>query len=312
MRKKLTKDYFIKRSIEIHGTLYDYSKVEYINNRTKVIIIDPDYGEFEQTPSNHMKGHGSKERQRINSIKDKNYQLNNFIKQANIIHNNLYDYSKSIYVNCNTKLIIIDPDYGEFEQSPYSHINLKRGHIKRKTLSDKVCKQRKNKLIQESENLYGKIHDFTNFIFSGNHIDSIFCDIEYGFYTAKPRNHLRYNSIHPQRKIDNRVVNKIENDHIIPLSIICSAKERSKSYTKNRPLYKLLNSKINLKEVPTTNNRIKNDYIFYQNKKISARTVRNNYDIISELLLTILKISKKDINEIILEDKNYLNKIVSK
>lgn len=38
---KLTKEQFIKRVREIHGNKYDYSKVEYINNHTKVCIICP-------------------------------------------------------------------------------------------------------------------------------------------------------------------------------------------------------------------------------------------------------------------------------
>ena len=55
---RLDKNIFIERSIKIHGNKYDYSKVEYKNHRTKVIIVCPIHGEFEQTPKNHMKGQG--------------------------------------------------------------------------------------------------------------------------------------------------------------------------------------------------------------------------------------------------------------
>ena len=37
---------------------YDYSKVNYVNNRTDVIIICPIHGEFLQTPSDHFQGCG--------------------------------------------------------------------------------------------------------------------------------------------------------------------------------------------------------------------------------------------------------------
>lgn len=43
---------------KIHGDKYDYSKVEYINARTKVCIVCPIHGEFWQTPSNHLQGQG--------------------------------------------------------------------------------------------------------------------------------------------------------------------------------------------------------------------------------------------------------------
>ena len=56
--RKLTTDEFIKKAREVHGDKYDYSKVEYINKRTKVCIICPIHGEFYQLAGDHMRGHG--------------------------------------------------------------------------------------------------------------------------------------------------------------------------------------------------------------------------------------------------------------
>lgn len=58
--KKLTTEEFIKRAKEVHGDKYDYSKVEYKNNKTPVTIICPIHGEFQQRPSNHLNGNGCK------------------------------------------------------------------------------------------------------------------------------------------------------------------------------------------------------------------------------------------------------------
>ena len=49
---------FISKSKELHGDLYDYSKVKYTTCCTKVIIICKKHGEFLQDPSNHMIGRG--------------------------------------------------------------------------------------------------------------------------------------------------------------------------------------------------------------------------------------------------------------
>ena len=38
--------------------MYDYSKTVYVNARTKVTIICPKHGEFEQLPSGHLNGVG--------------------------------------------------------------------------------------------------------------------------------------------------------------------------------------------------------------------------------------------------------------
>lgn len=51
---KLTKDEFINRSNKIHEYKYDYSLVDYKNNRTKVKIICPKHGTFEKTPNKHL------------------------------------------------------------------------------------------------------------------------------------------------------------------------------------------------------------------------------------------------------------------
>ena len=58
--KKLTTEEFIEKARKVHGDKYDYSKVEYKNNRTPICIICPEHGEFWQLPINHLKGCGCK------------------------------------------------------------------------------------------------------------------------------------------------------------------------------------------------------------------------------------------------------------
>lgn len=58
MTKKSTKEEFIKKAISIYGDVYDYSKVEYVNSKTKVCIICPEHGGFWQRPTDHLSGRG--------------------------------------------------------------------------------------------------------------------------------------------------------------------------------------------------------------------------------------------------------------
>ena len=51
---KKTNNQFIEDAILTHGNVYDYSKVEYINNRTKVKITCLKHGDFMQTPVSHI------------------------------------------------------------------------------------------------------------------------------------------------------------------------------------------------------------------------------------------------------------------
>jgi len=53
MVTRTTLEDFIKRSVEVHGNKYDYSKVVYKTTEEKVIIICPEHGEFLMRPRAH-------------------------------------------------------------------------------------------------------------------------------------------------------------------------------------------------------------------------------------------------------------------
>ena len=57
-KKPSNKTEFIQKSTKLFKCFYDYSKVKYINCRTKISIICPKHGEFFQIPESHLKGHG--------------------------------------------------------------------------------------------------------------------------------------------------------------------------------------------------------------------------------------------------------------
>lgn len=105
-----------------HGDRYDYSKVVYRGDKVKVKIVCPVHGEFEQSPSNHKQGFGC----RLCGIKTRDTLRSANIADAMIetfrmIHGDRYDYSKAIYAGTKTKMTIICPVHGEFEQTYESH-----------------------------------------------------------------------------------------------------------------------------------------------------------------------------------------------
>ena len=56
--KKSNTEEFIKKATIKHNGKYDYTKVNYINNYTKICIICPEHGEFYQKPNDHLRGIG--------------------------------------------------------------------------------------------------------------------------------------------------------------------------------------------------------------------------------------------------------------
>ena len=95
MPAKLTQEQFIEKAITKHNGLYDYSLVKYINATTKVQIICSIHGEFEQQPNDHLFGHGCKKCGIEDSKNKQRKTNNNFIEDANKIHNNKFFYCNS-------------------------------------------------------------------------------------------------------------------------------------------------------------------------------------------------------------------------
>ena len=122
MTRRLTLGEFIIRAKKSHGDKYDYSKVEYVNNNTKVEIICPEHGSFWQRANYHMRGKGCQKcgLKKLYALK---YSTDEFITKAKKIHGDKYDYSKTEYVSIRTKVEIICPEHGSFWQRASSHID---------------------------------------------------------------------------------------------------------------------------------------------------------------------------------------------
>ncbi len=150
---------FIQKAKQIHGNKYSYDLVDYIDSKTKVKIICPVHGEFEQTPANHLRCECYK--CSIQTIKHKlSKTTEQFIINAWCKHGDKYNYSLVEYINNHTKVKIICPVHGEFEQTPINHLNGQRcpkcyGTYLKNT----------NQFIKECNNnndIYKKVHYINN------------------------------------------------------------------------------------------------------------------------------------------------------
>lgn len=116
---------FIEKCKEVHGDRYDYSKVNYVNNRTKVEIICSIHGSFRQLPIVHLNRVGNCPK--CSHTTGNQISKEEFIKKCREIHGDRYDYSKVNYVNNKTKVEIICPIHGSFYQTPRAHLCKKHG-----------------------------------------------------------------------------------------------------------------------------------------------------------------------------------------
>lgn len=121
-RGRLNYTKFIEKLPNKHKEKYTYPEQIIDSSETLVRIVCPLHGEFRQRAVAHSQGLGCK-----SCAGNTTKTVEQFEKEANIVHENLYDYSKFIYKSSKDKGIIICSIHGEFEQTPDSHINGRAG-----------------------------------------------------------------------------------------------------------------------------------------------------------------------------------------
>jgi len=183
---------FIEKAKQVHGDRYDYSRVVYKRSDEKIKIICPEHGEFEQVPKSHLKGYcGCKECVKIQQSEEKRHTKEEFVKKAKEAHGDKYDYSKVEYVNTRTKVKIICPIHGEFEQSPDNHIQQKQGcpkcgHIKKGKSGRLTTKE----FIEKAKRIHGNRYDYSLVKYEKQKIKiTIICPI-HGEFEQVPNDHL--------------------------------------------------------------------------------------------------------------------------
>ena len=112
-----TTESFITKALEVWGSRWDYSKVDYTNSKTHVTIICPSHGEFLQIPGRHLqKGVGCP------GCHGQLVDTGSFRERAVEVWGNRWDYSLVEYTNTHTPVRINCPDHGLFQQSPLGHL----------------------------------------------------------------------------------------------------------------------------------------------------------------------------------------------
>jgi len=190
MHKRLTVDEFITNAKKIHGDRYDYSRVNYVNNKIPVTLICHKHGNFIMRPDSHV---GSKqgcsrcgiEQRSKNAIIPFLEILNRAIK----IHGNKYTYFPETYIDSQTKMKIkCNTCLFIFDQLPTNHVGkLKHG-----------CPRCANNLplttemfVEKARRIHGMAYDYSESIYVNCYVKAkIKCLICNKTFEQRPNDHL--------------------------------------------------------------------------------------------------------------------------
>jgi hypothetical protein len=178
-------DDFLAKSRLVHGDLFRYTFFENKKFKDKIEIICPKHGEFSQSISSHLRGHGCKQcSHHIDSPQEK-------IDRFNAIHNNKYKYVLNDGVKDSSKIIIICDEHGEFMQTVNNHLaghgcpqcNMTGGHNKLTT----------QEFIKRAMAVHGSKYMYDKSDYQSYSTGLIIECREHGEFIQSPSNHLAGN-----------------------------------------------------------------------------------------------------------------------
>jgi hypothetical protein len=188
MGKKKTTEQFIEDAIRIHQFKFDYSLVKYEGVKTHVDIICDQGHTFKQSPNDHLNGHGCKICSGWGELK---FNPQEFIIRAKSIHGDRYDYSKSVYLDHDSDLIIICQVHGEFLQSPKRHLVHKNGCRKcgYESMADK-SRLTKDEFVKKSLEVHFGLYSYDNFNYVSFSTPSYVTCHKHGDFKQSPKDHI--------------------------------------------------------------------------------------------------------------------------
>lgn len=111
---------FLTKAREVHGDVFDYSQVEYVNNREKVSILCKKHGAFNQRPYSHLQGAGCKKCSIDRLWEGRRSTNEDFSLRLFRIFGDLYSYDKIDYRTLNEDVVVTCRAHGDFQKPPSS------------------------------------------------------------------------------------------------------------------------------------------------------------------------------------------------
>lgn len=181
---------FVRESKKVHGEIYDYGSVVYVNAVTDVVLVCDKHGKFNVQPHAHLlRGYGCQEcgkitrREKIVARnKSGTKTAEDFVLRAQDMYPGVYSYSMVEYIGCHKKVKIECPHHGVYEQTPSHHLSASGGCVK--------CKH-SNRIMSHLE--IAKIKFNNKYVYSNVDADSGMVEVtcmEHGIFKIDAYTHM--------------------------------------------------------------------------------------------------------------------------
>lgn len=188
--RKMTFEKFLRKSAKVHGSLYDYSKCNFIDYKKKVNIICKKHGCFKVLPENFLSGRGCPKCVLEKTAYNRRLTSVEFVRRAKNIHGGFYDYSLVLKnIRCENNVKIICPKHGIYEQNIHSHLQGRScPHCGLEKIGNKK-RLDKDGFVHRAQKIHGNKYDYSqvDYLKSSKKV-KIICPIHGSFFVT-PSSH---------------------------------------------------------------------------------------------------------------------------
>lgn len=184
-RKKVTNtEEFIKRSKEVHGDKYEYSKSVFKSARQKVVVTCRIHGDFSIGPTEHS---GRKQQGCSKCAGRGEITTQSFIERSKALFGDRFSYEHVLYKNAKTKVKLTCKTHGDFLVIPANHYKSNGGCL--------FCSKRGNittsALVRRLKQNWGEQYDYSKVKYLGsNEPVTIICH-QHGEFNGLPQTLLK-------------------------------------------------------------------------------------------------------------------------
>ena len=189
--KPIGTEEFIRRAREVWGDRYTYERSVYTTNKAKIIVTCRVHGDFPTTAYDFLQGHGCFECAKETNGDALRKDRDQFVEDSRKVHGNKYDYSKVVYVNNRTPVIIGCPIHGDFMQTPHSHLSGQGCSECGKDRIIKALRKGTERFIQEARIKNGDKYDYSHVVYVNNKTNVTVICPKHGPFEVMPQSHLK-------------------------------------------------------------------------------------------------------------------------
>jgi hypothetical protein len=203
MGKKLTTQKIIKRFKNIHGSIYDYSLVNYQGDSKKVKIICKIHGMFEQQPGAHIRQRqGCPKCGNIKAGKSQQIGDSEFIKRIEkVFGTDAFDYSKLDYQGAHKDVILICKKCGNVEAKAPSVWYLGFGCLKCRPKQRNPKQITKEQFLERAKKVHDSKYDYNKVKYTTLYDEVEIVCPKHGSFYQKPTIHIHAKSNCPECNI---------------------------------------------------------------------------------------------------------------